>query len=248
MDKVRRIRVLKVPVDVIHPEHMEEVIFDLVAEAGTKQIVFLDIWRLLKARNNPEFLTCLENASLVLPISKSIISGAKFLGLPIPIRYNPFSGVVQILTILESRYKSLYLLGSRKGCLMTAERNVRATLPNLHIVGRYVGYYPKEVEKDVVEAIFKANPTLVLLSDGIRDDIMWSYKRRNSFGSSIFLYYKDAFGIFSKRIKRVSSETFNKGKEIWVEIFHNPLKIFLVFPFIWYILTLVWYRLFKKLQ
>ena len=106
----------------------------------------------------------------------------------------------------------------------------------------------KSVENDIVEAIFKAQPSLVLLSDGIKEKNCWAYRRRNRFSSSIFLYYKDAFGIFSERVKRVSEKTFDRGHEIWFEIMHNPFKIFLIFPFLWYILCLIWYRLFKKKQ
>ena len=44
----------------------------------------------------------------------------------------------------------------------------------------------------------------------------------------------------------MGEKTFEKGHEIFWEIAHNPLKIFLVFPYIRYIILLVWYRLFKK--
>ena len=44
----------------------------------------------------------------------------------------------------------------------------------------------------------------------------------------------------------MNERTFEKGLEIWSEIIKNPLKIFLLFPYIWYIILLVWYRLVKK--
>ena len=102
------------------------------------------------------------------------------------------------------------------------------------------------MESDIVQAIYKSSPSLTLVSDGIREKNLWSYHRRNSFSNSIFLYYRDAFGIFSDRIKRVSEKTFEKGHEIWTEILHNPLKLFLLFPFLKYGILLVWYRLFRK--
>ena len=60
------------------------------------------------------------------------------------------------------------------------------------------------------------------------------------------MYYRDAVGILSKRIKRVNPKTFEKGHEVWGEIIRNPLRIFLIFPFLWYIILLVWTKLFKK--
>jgi N-acetylglucosaminyldiphosphoundecaprenol N-acetyl-beta-D-mannosaminyltransferase len=130
--------------------------------------------------------------------------------------------------------------------LQVAENNLHATFPGLQIVGRYVGYYPKTAEKNVIEAIYKASPSLVLFCDGIREKDVWAYHRRNQFSSSVFLYYHDAIGIFSERINRVSERSFDRGCEIWFEIMHNPFKIFLIFPYMWYNILLVWYRIRKK--
>ena len=94
----------------------------------------------------------------MLPVSKSILKGAKFLKKDIPVRYNQFKAIIQILSILDSHYKTLYMLGSHRTTLQKAEANVRATFPGLRIVGRYVGYYSKQVEPDIVQAIFKAQP------------------------------------------------------------------------------------------
>ena len=243
---IKRISLLGVPVDICPPEDLENEILELLAKPGTKQIIFLSIWNLLRARHKGDYAETVKNADLVIPVSKSILKGARFLKLDVPVRYNPFNAVIQILGILDSHYKSLYLFGSNKKTLSKAEHNIRDTFRNLRIIGRYVGYYPKNVENDIVEAIFKAQPSLVLLSDGIKENNCWAYRRRNRFSSSIFLYYKDAFGIFSERIKRVNEKTFDKGHEIWVEVFHNPFKIFLIIPFIWYDLCLIWYKLFKK--
>lgn len=247
MEKLlQRIEFLGVPVDIVKPENLEDLLFQLHEQAGIKQIVFISIWDILKARRNSIYLNCLKNASLVLPISKSILKGAKFLKLDVPIRYNPFSTIISFMTALETRYKSLYLLGGRKGSLRDSEKNIRSTYPSLQIVGRCVGYFSKNVEKDVISAIYKANPSLVLVSDGIPKGERWVYDRRNQFGSSIFVYNKDILNIFSSRKKRVSKETFQRGNEIWYEIFHNPLKIFLIFPYFWYKILLVCTRLFKR--
>ena len=242
---IERINLIGVPVDICRPEEMENEILELLAKPGTKQIIFLSIWDLLKARRRGDFADCVKNADLILPVSKSILKGAKFLKKDIPVRYNQFKAIIQILSILDSHYKTLYMLGSNKITLQKAEANVRATFPGLRVVGRYVGYYPKQVEADIVQATFKAQPSLVLLSDGIKEKNCWSYRRRNQFSSSIFLYYMDTFGIFSERIKRIREKTFDKGNEVFVEILHNPFKIFLIFPYISYLFILLWHKLFK---
>ena len=245
---MKRIELLGVPLDVCQPEELEAEFMKILEKPGVKQVVFLSIWDLIKARNKKkDFCKCVENADLILPISKSILWGSKFLKIDdIPVRYNPFDLTIQFLSLVDQHYRTLFLLGGRKRTLQQAERNVHETFPNARIVGRYVGYFPKESEADVVTAIHKASPSLVIVSEGIKEKNLWAFHRKERFSSSTFLFYNDCLGIFSKRIKRVSEKTFERGNEIWHEIFHNPFKLFYVFPFIYYIISLLWCRLFNK--
>lgn len=244
-----RIELLGVPIDVCRPENLSDEIMQILEKPGTKQIVFLTVWDLLKARNKKkDFGDCIRNADLILPVSKSILKGARFLKLEVPVRYNPFNAVIQILNTLDQHYRSLYLLGARKKTLQKAEHNVHDTFRQLRIVGRYVGYFPKSSEDDVVQAIRKSSPSLVIIGDGIKEKNLWPYHRREKFSSSIFLYYCDCLGIFAGRVRRVSEKTFDAGKEIWSEIGHNPGRIFLIFPFIRYKILLLFYRLFGTPQ
>ena len=107
---IERISLLGVPVDICSPDKLENQILELLAKPGTKQIIFLSIWDLLKARRKKSvFAETVRNADLVIPISKSILKGAKFLKRNIPHRYNPFECVIQILSILDAHFKTLYL-------------------------------------------------------------------------------------------------------------------------------------------
>ncbi|MBQ0038819.1 MAG: WecB/TagA/CpsF family glycosyltransferase [Treponema sp.] len=243
---VQRIRILGVPVDVCQKTELEEKILELMEKDGPSQIIFLNIWDLLKARGKNEFGECVRNADLVLPVSKSILKGAKFLKKTVPVRYNPFDATISILGLLENRYKSFYMFGGRKKALVEAEKNVKKTFKTLRVVGRYVGYYKAGAEDGIIEAIRKSSPSLVLLSEGVKNRELWPYQNREKFTTSIFMYYRDAVGIFGRRIKRVNPSTFEKGHEIYGEVLRNPLKLFLLFPYSWYIICLVWHRLFKR--
>ena len=76
---ITRINLIGVPVDIVQPENLESEILELLAKPGTKQIVFLSIWNLLRARHKGYFSECINSADLIIPISKSILKGAKFL-------------------------------------------------------------------------------------------------------------------------------------------------------------------------
>lgn len=243
---VERIKIVGIPVDVCRKEDMEGAVLEILAREKVKRIMFLTIWDLLKARHNKELRDCINTCDLILPVSKSIIKGASFLKKTVPTRWNPFDAIIEIMSTVEMRRRSLYLLGARPITLTKTEANVRSTFPSISIVGRYAGYYPKRNEGDVIAAINKSAPSLVLLSEGLKDKELWAYRRRDVLKYGIFLYYSDTFGIFAGRIHRISAKAFEKGREVFIEVFRSPIKLFYIIPFMWYKAVLVWYRLFRK--
>jgi N-acetylglucosaminyldiphosphoundecaprenol N-acetyl-beta-D-mannosaminyltransferase len=122
-----RVSIVGVPVDICQPDKLENEIMEILAKPGTKQIIFLSIWDLLKARRKGDFADCVKSADLVIPISKSILRAAAFLKKPVPVRYNPFNAVIQILSVLDSHFKTIYLLGSSKKTISKVEHNIKDT-------------------------------------------------------------------------------------------------------------------------
>ncbi len=239
-----RVVLLDVPIDIVPPEQLEKRILTLIEKPGTKQLILLSIWDFLRTKVNSEYKQIVLNADLVLPISKSLVSGVRFLFKKESYRYNPFSFIISVLGVLDSRYKTLYLLGSNKPTVMQVERNVRATFHGVHVVGRFTAF-SKKTEKDVITAIYKASPALVLMSGKGNSNVHWVYRNRNNFANSLFLWEKNVFDIFAHRKRRISEKIFNRGLEIWGEIIKNPFKVFLIFPYMWYLLYLVYFKLFK---
>lgn len=243
---VERIDLLGVPIDVLKDEDIEETVMNLLKKEGSQQIVFLSLWDFLKARRNNEFRNLVLNACLVLPTSKSLISAAKFLEKSIPIRRRPFDVIIALLNVLEAHFMSVYLLGGRKEILEIAERNVKSTFPSLKLVGRFTGFYPKMLERNIVTAISKAEPELTIVSDGIKGGAMWLNKTRSTFKSGLFIYDKNILDIFAKSKKAVSEKVFNSGMEYVLSAFANPLRFLNFFRYLWFKILVLRTKIFKK--
>ena len=130
-DRVTRISVLKVPVDIVEPDDLEEVVKAMYSDGKNHQIILLSAADLMRARRSGEFRTMIAGASLVVPISASIVRAAKFLKRPAPVRYEPFDFIVKLLSILERWGKSAYLFGGSPKGLSRASKNIKATFPAL---------------------------------------------------------------------------------------------------------------------
>lgn len=242
---IERIELLKVPLDIVSPEDLEAVILDLLSRDGPQQIMLVSLWDVLRARRRGEFRNMLLKAALVIPTSKSLIRGARFLKKKTPVRHQPFSLIISTLAVLEKYYKSLYLLGAQHRSLIQAERNVKSTFRNLSIVGRFAGYYHKSMERNILTAITKAHPSLVLVAEGIPGGRRWIHRNRSKLHNGIFIWNPEVIDIFSERKRRVSEKVFARGWEYFPLVLKNPLRILRIFQYLWYNVLLLFYRLFR---
>jgi len=240
------VSLLKVPIDIVAPDQLSEVVYDLLKEDKEHNIVLLSLWDLLRARRSGEYRTYVTRASLVIPISKSLISGIKFLTGKKAFRYMPFDFIISVLTTLENREFSCYLLGGRTKVLLKTEKNIKQTFPRLRIVGRFTGNFRRQDEPTIIKAIKKSSPSLLLVGKGVRGKERWIAKNNNAFGSGMRLWCSDIFDVFAEKKRHPSRGAFNNGLEWIGYCFHNPFKLLRIFPYIGYKFLLLFYKLFVK--
>jgi N-acetylglucosaminyldiphosphoundecaprenol N-acetyl-beta-D-mannosaminyltransferase len=241
-----RINLLNVPVDIVPEEELPLVINELVQAKEAKNIVLLSLWDLLRARGNGEYRSYVMNAALVIPISKSLVSGAHFLTGKKLTRHMPFNFIIKLLIILEERELSVYLLGGKLKVLKKTENNVRSTFPRLRVVGRYEGGFKKQEAGFIIKAIKKASPSLLLVGKGVRGEEQWIARHTTELNKGLRLWCSDIYDVFTKRKRHPSDFAFNHGFD-WLGIcLQNPLRFLRFFPYLYYKLLLLGYRLFKR--
>jgi N-acetylglucosaminyldiphosphoundecaprenol N-acetyl-beta-D-mannosaminyltransferase len=221
-------------------------VYELLASGKGQNIVLLSLWDLLRARRSGEYRSYIQGAELVIPISKSLISGVKFLTGKKAVRYMPFDFVVHLLTTLEDREFTLYLLGGSRQVLRKTEKNIRQTFPRLRVVGRFFGAFRRQEEATILEAIRKASPSLLLVGKGVRGGEHWISRNSGQLNQGLRLWCSDLFDVFVERKRRPSRLTFDRGLEWIGYCFQNPLKFLRIFPYFYYKLLLLTYRFFRK--
>ena len=245
-EKKQRVKLLNVPVDIISPDQLGPYVYDLIKEDKEHNIVLLSLWDLLRARRSGEYRGYVIRADLVIPISKSMISGIKFLTGKKAYRYMPFDFIISLLTILENRELSCYLLGGKIKVLLKTEKNIRETFPRLRIVGRFPGYFRRQEESTIIKAIKKASPSLLLAGRGIRGRERWIARNSLSLGKGMRLWCSDIYDVFAERKKHPSRAAFDSGLEWIGYCFQNPFKFFRIFPYFYYKVMLLIYKIFFR--
>ncbi len=241
-----RINLLGVPVDILPEREIEETIMNLLDSKGKHQIMFLTLRDLLRARGNSEFAKAVRGAGLVIPTSKSILSGARFLGKREPVRYMPFSFVIKLLGSLEKHSGSIYLVGLKPSDLQRAASNLRDSFPGIRILGRYAGYFSQKVEKDVVLAIKKSAPSLILTGPGVKKGRLWFLKHRDELSGGLSLYCDECFEIFSGRRNKPAEKSWNRGTYWLGGTFFRPWTLLRMLNYPYFFMLLLIYRVLKR--
>jgi N-acetylglucosaminyldiphosphoundecaprenol N-acetyl-beta-D-mannosaminyltransferase len=242
-ERVKRISILRVPVDIVAPDDLETVIESMYQDGRNHQIVLLSFADFMKSRWSGEYRTMLAGSSLVLPITLSIIRAARFLKRPSPYRYEPFDFIVRLLAILERKNQSVYLLGARPIALVRAEKNIRDTFPGLRIVGRHSSDFRRAYLPRIIQAIRKATPTALLVGNGIPGAERWIPRNLKHFNSGIFVWCSDVFEVFAEKRKRPPVWLFNAGLEWLFYLPRHPWRLVYFVTVLWYDLLLLWYRI-----
>jgi N-acetylglucosaminyldiphosphoundecaprenol N-acetyl-beta-D-mannosaminyltransferase len=158
----------------------------------------------------------------------------------------PFDFIIALLSLLEIREQSVYLMGGKRKVLEKAEKNVKQTFPGLQIVGRCAGRFKKNREDAILEAIRKAAPSLLLVGKGVQGEELWIRRKGGKLGSGIRLWCSDMYEVFANKQSHPTEYMFKYGLE-WLEFcLKKPARLLRLFPYVYYIILLLFYRLFKS--
>jgi N-acetylglucosaminyldiphosphoundecaprenol N-acetyl-beta-D-mannosaminyltransferase len=220
-------------------------IAELLGNGQHNQVVFLTLRGLLRARHDTELMRCLREAALVLPISLPIVQGARFLGTGALSLFNSFEGIIRILSVVEKAKGSVYLLGSRKEVLEVSEDNLIGSFHGIRVVGRFYGFFPKHVEGDIVTAIKKSSPSLVLVGTGVPGKDKWIAKHRKALNPGISLWAGNCFEVFAGKEKQTPKRLHAAGLGVLSGIGRRPWRLAVVFPYFYYLILLLGYKIFR---
>ncbi len=243
---VSRVYVLDIPVDVVSEEDLPDVVERLYALDEHRPVVLLDFHELMRSRRSRERKAALNSAALILPVSSLIVGAARFLNKKVPALWHPYPFVLRLLGLLESSNKSVYLLGSGMKGVRQAEATLRRTFPGLRIVGRYAASFPEEREQDVVTAVKKAAPALLLAGRGLQGRGLWLSRKRKQFAPGLSLYEESCFDVFSGRRARPADGAGARFFKGFFNALIRPWRFFRVFRYLFFFLLLLVYRLKKK--
>jgi UDP-N-acetyl-D-mannosaminuronic acid transferase (WecB/TagA/CpsF family) len=191
------------------------------------QVAFLRKDKLGKASAKGEYASMLTSADLLLPADSRAADLAAAPAKPVLQRreieiprhrkdyvelYAPFESVDEkeligafqplgvlstILSALELRGGSAFIIGGRMARLQAAEANLKSTFPRLRVLGRVQGDYLPAEEGSVMRAIQKSVPDLILVGSLVRGGELWIPRHMRYTRSGLYFYDQDIIEVLA---------------------------------------------------
>ncbi len=113
--------------------------------------------------------------------------------------FQPLKTLAVFLSALEQRRGSVFLVGGNLASLQKAELNVRSTFPELRVVGRSPGNYGADEEADLMRALQKSTPDMIVVGSMVKDGELWIAHHMSYTRSGIFFYERPIIEILAGR-------------------------------------------------
>ena len=120
----------------------------------------------MKAKDDPEYLEIINNASLVIPDGIGIIKGAEMLNTPLKERVAGYDLICNLLEKYKNGEKTFYFWGSKPGVADIAKQKCEEKYPNIKIVGTDDGYFDDAKKEQIINKISELKPDILLVGIG----------------------------------------------------------------------------------
>jgi N-acetylglucosaminyldiphosphoundecaprenol N-acetyl-beta-D-mannosaminyltransferase len=149
----KRVDVLGCPVDAVDMPGALALCDRFIAERGFAQHMAVNAAKVVAMRDDPQLRTITEACQLVTADGQAIVWASRLLRRPLPERVAGIDLMEGLFARSEEAGYRVYILGAAADVLELAVGKIRERHPRIEIVGYRDGYFDREEEPAVAEAI-----------------------------------------------------------------------------------------------
>ena len=176
--KKRRTFFLGCVLDPLSMAETVELIEEAMVQRRVLQHVVVNVAKLVYLQDNRALYDDVMGSDLINVDGMGVVWGARFMGLQIPERVAGVDLMDRILALCAEKGFRPYILGAKPDVLRQAVDNIRAKYPALEFAGVQDGYYDRDREQEVMQAIRDSRPDclFIAISSPHKERIMSCYK------------------------------------------------------------------------
>jgi len=213
---------------------LEQVLSYTANGNGARRIYFTNVHTIHVARQEPDLLSALNAADLVLPDGSGLKIAGKLFGSPIIENLNGTDFTPKVLLRAASAGRSVYLLGGSARAVNLARERLLSQLPSLRIVGSRPGYFTGAEETLILREINDRRPDILLVALGTPLQEKWIARNAPTLHAGVCMAVGGLFDFLSGEKSRAPRWIRSCGLEFMFRFIQDPrskwTRIFVEIP------------------
>ena len=198
-----RVKILEAYIDDLGVDDVLKLIEKFIKQDKPHRLITANSLMVNRISKDSKLKEAFDKADLVVADSIGIVWASKFLGYSSLPRIPGIDLMDGICALSMSKGYKIYLLGSYKGIVEKAAKNLLKKFPSLNIVGTHHGYFLRSLEeKKIIQDIKKAHPDILFVGINVPEQEKWIKKHQDELNVPLCMGIGGSFDVISSRLKR----------------------------------------------
>ncbi len=212
----------------LHPVTMDEALAraeQFIREGGPHMIVTSDTSAVVRAQDDEELRTIINEADLATVDGQGVVVCARLLNLPIAQRVAGVDMMQRLCEIAARLSQPVALLGAAPGVAEQAGRNLQEACPGLDIVYIHDGYFAEDEDAQIVADIRAARPMVLFVAMGIPKQEKWIKAHMEELNVAVSMGVGGSLDVLAGRVQRAPAWMRGCGLEWLYRTLREPRRL-----------------------
>jgi len=197
-----RIAVLNVMIDVVTMKEAVATVKQFILQKKSHLVVTPNAEMIMMANKDKQLAHIINNADLVVPDGAGVVWAARYQGDPMPERVAGYDLVQNLLREAVSEKYKIYMFGGAPGIAEKARRIAEERYPGVQIIGTMNGFFMKQDESQILNAIRACQPDILLVALGVPRQEKWLAEYKEKLNVPVAIGVGGTFDVMAGLVQR----------------------------------------------
>jgi N-acetylglucosaminyldiphosphoundecaprenol N-acetyl-beta-D-mannosaminyltransferase len=222
---VDTVRVARVPIHAVDLPAALARVDEFIAARAPHYNISINAAKVVEFQQDPAMRDAIEEAHLRTADGQAVVWAARLIGRPLPTRVAGADLMEALLAHAAGRGYSVYLLGAREDIVRACITKAQALHPSLRIAGYRDGYFRREDEADVIEAIRSTRPDILFLGFGTPAKEYFMHRHYRALDVPFVMGVGGTFDVFAGLVARAPRWMQRAGLEWAFRLGQEPRRM-----------------------
>jgi N-acetylglucosaminyldiphosphoundecaprenol N-acetyl-beta-D-mannosaminyltransferase len=212
----------------VHSVDLDAVLHQIdrfIVDGGPHYNIAINAAKVVEYQQDPELRKAIDGAHLLTADGQAVVWAARLLGYQVPERVAGADLMEALLAHAATRGYSVFFLGAREEVVRACAARAIERHPTLRIAGHRNGYFARDEERAVMQAIRAARPDILFLGFGTPAKEYFMHRHHRELGVPFVMGVGGTFDVYAGLVRRAPVWIQKLGLEWGFRLAQEPRRM-----------------------